>query len=271
MIKHFKYEQLMIHLKEMDNVAIAFSGGVDSTFLIKAAKEALGERVLALTVDTPYMPRWELSEASALAKHMGVVQKVITLPIPEEIRKNPENRCYLCKYHLFSRLRKEAEKAGVDHLLDGTNHDDTLDYRPGLKALSQLQVKSPLKELGITKKEIRAFSKALGLVTWNKPAYACLLTRIPHDTPIEAEELNRIEQAEKCFLEQGFKAIRVRSHGLLARIEIPPHEIASFIQEENRSGIIMKLKRLGYRYVTLDMEGYRTGSMNEAEKSGAAE
>lgn len=263
MINDTKYNKLITSLKNLGNAAVAFSGGVDSTFLLIAVKEALGENVLALTVAAPYIARWEIEEAKELSSRFNIKHKIIKAPIIDSIKHNPKNRCYLCKKEIFKMLKEEAEKLGFTNLLDGTNSDDATDYRPGLKALKELHIKSPLYENGITKDEIRAFSKEMELPTWDKPAYACLLTRIPFDHEITLEEIERVEKAEKYLMDLGFRAVRVRSHGDLARIEVDKEKLKNILDEEISCKIYDKLKNLGFIYVTIDILGYRTGSMNK--------
>lgn len=265
MIDHPKYKNLISYLKNLGSAVVAYSGGVDSTFLLASAKEALENNVLALTIDTPYMANWEIEEAVEICHKLNISHKVVKADMIDSIKMNPPDRCYLCKKHLFQTLISIAESKGLNHVLDGTNNDDLSDHRPGLRALKELKVKSPLKEAGITKSEIREFSRQLNLSTWDKPAYACLLTRIPHDTEIKEEELTRIEIAEKFLIDLGFKAVRVRSHGEIARIETDPVHFSKINDPEIKSKIIQKLKSIGYKYITLDLEGYRMGSFNPKE------
>ena len=265
MINHPKYKNLISYLKDLGSVVVAYSGGVDSTFLLAAAKEALENNVLALTIDTPYIANWEIEEAVEICHKLNVSHKVVKADMIDSIKMNPPNRCYLCKKHLFQSLISIAESKGLNHVLDGTNSDDLSDHRPGLRALKELKVKSPLKEVEITKNQIREFSRQLNLPTWDKPAYACLLTRIPHDTEIKEEELTRIEIAEKFLIDLGFKAVRVRSHGEIARIETDPVHFSIIIDPDIKLKIIEKLKSTGYKYITLDLEGYRMGSFNLKE------
>lgn len=264
-----KYEKLFTYLKKLGNAAIAFSGGVDSTFLVAIAKEALGNKAIALTVASPYIAKWEIEEALELTDKLGVTHKIITLPMLDSIRHNPENRCYVCKKAIFSRLLIETEKAGFTNLLDGTNCDDLGDYRPGLKALKELNILSPFVETGFTKKDIRHYSEKLNLPTWNKPAYACLLTRLPYNHEITEEEIQRIELSEKFLMDIGFKAVRIRSHGDLARIEVPAENRKDLIAESTSKIIADKLKEFGYNYVTIDILGYRMGSFNEKIKNNS--
>lgn len=262
MIENKKYLDLMDYLKKLGRVAVAFSGGVDSTFLLKAAKEALGDNVKAMTISAPYVPRWELEEAGHLAEELGVEHEIIEVPIINEIKNNPENRCYLCKKALFGIIQMTAEDQGYNYVVDGTNFNDLDDYRPGLKALEELNVKSPLVECKLTKEEIRSLSRELGLGTWDKPVYACLLTRIPYGNELNEEEFQRIEAAEKYLMDIGFRAVRVRSHGNLARIELDKKDRRRLFDEDILENISDKLKGLGFKYVTLDLAGYRMGSFN---------
>lgn len=257
MISHPKYKELLQYLEELQQAALAFSGGVDSTFLLAAAKEALGDSVIAITIDTPYIPRWELKEAAGICKSIGIRQEIIKLKIPENIKDNPSNRCYLCKGNIFSVLVKKSEELGINTVLDGTNADDKAELRPGMRALKELGIKSPLHELGIGKDLIREWSKELGLPTWDKPAYACLLTRVPHNTTIREEELKRIEKAETFLHSIGFRAVRVRSHGDLARIELPPDKIREAMGEVAGEKISAALKELGFEYISVDITGYK--------------
>jgi uncharacterized protein len=263
MMKEDKYSSFIKYMKELGSAAVAFSGGVDSTFLLKAAHEALGSRAVAVTIVSPYIPKWEIEEAKELAKEIGVRHELIQVPeIPEEIRHNPADRCYLCKNAVFSMIMEFAAASGLKHVVDGTNADDINEYRPGLRALKELGVKSPLLENGLSKSEIREISKGMGLPTWDKPSYACLLSRIPYGTELEEEMFARIENSEKYLMDRGFRAVRVRCHGDLARIEVPGSELHRLFYAELLKEISGKLKEFGFEYVTLDMQGYRTGSLN---------
>jgi len=258
--KEEKFEQI---LKNMKSVSIAFSGGVDSTFLLYKAKQVLNDRVESFTIKTPYIPSWEVEEAKELAQKIIVKHKVIALKYPENIRDNPENRCYLCKTQLFSFLKKLSKEQNLNYLCEGTNADDLLDYRPGRKAIQELGVRSPLLEAGLTKNEIRKLSKKADLPTWKKPAYACLLTRIPHNTNIELEILQRIEKAEKFLIDNNIKAIRVRTHDKLARIETTKENMKLLINEPLASEIYAYFKSIGYDFICVDILGYKTGSFNK--------
>jgi uncharacterized protein len=263
MINNEKYNELIKYIKGLGKVVLAFSGGVDSTFLLKVAKEALGDNVKAVTIMSPYIPKWEIAEAKELAKKLGVQHEIIEAPIIDSIKFNPENRCYLCKTAVFSMILSVAKDEGYKCVIDGTNFDDISDYRPGLKALKELEIKSPLLECKITKAEIRAFSKELGLNTWDKPAYACLLTRIPYGNELKVEDFEKIENAEKYMMSIGFRAVRVRCHGDLARVEVNKNDRNKLFNEELLDTIHNKIKECGFKYVTLDMQGYRVGSFNE--------
>jgi len=260
------YETLINFLNSFNNAAIAFSGGVDSTFLLQAAKDAFGDKVMAMTVNSPYIPDWEIEEAEALANKLKVKHIIVNAGIAEPIRNNPKDRCYLCKTFIFNMLKEVAKSHGFDNVMDGTNAEDSEDDRPGMKALRELEIISPLKETGFTKKEIRHFSKIKDLPTWEKPAYACLLTRLPYDTELNLEELKRIEKSEKFLIDMGIRAVRVRSHENLARIETSPDNITRIFEENLMDKISNQLRRYGFQYVTLDLEGYRTGSYKEIFK-----
>ncbi len=257
---HGKYDLLRQFFERLGKVAIAFSGGVDSTFLLAVAKEVLGEKVLALTVKTPYIPDWEVAEASAFCTTNHIDHRMIQMDILPEIMNNPENRCYLCKRRLFANLKEAARQSGYNHLLDGTNADDSGVYRPGLAALRELEIMSPLQEIGITKSEVRYYSSQMGLPTAEKPSHACLLTRIPYNTEIKYDELRRIEKAELYLSSMGFGASRVRSHGTMARIELEKERISEFVISEADGKLAAYFHKLGYEFITLDLEGYRSGS-----------
>lgn len=263
MINNEKYTNLIGYLKNMEKVVVAFSGGVDSTFLLKATKEALGNNIKAVTIQSPYIPTWEIEEAKQSVLKLGIEHEIIEVPIIDEIKKNPEERCYLCKKAVFNIIDSISKQQGYNYTIDGTNFDDIDDYRPGLRALKELNIKSPLMECKFTKQEIRDFSKELGLDTWNKPSYACLLTRIPYGNEFKEEVFIKIEKAEKYIIDRGVRAVRVRCHDNLARIEVNKNDINRVINEKILEGISNKLKELGFQYVTLDLEGYRTGSFNE--------
>jgi uncharacterized protein len=243
---------------------LAFSGGADSTFLARVASRVLGERFLAVTAASETYPARERRQAVDLAARLGFRHAVIEtseLGLPG-FRTNPPDRCYHCKKELFTRLRKVAEREGLPALLDGQNADDAGDYRPGARAAAELDVKSPLREAGLAKAEIRELSRREGLPTWDKPALACLASRFPYGREITAESLARVEAAEEYLRGLGLGQLRVRHHGDIARIEVKPADMAALAGAE-REGVVRRLRELGYAYVSLDLEGYRTGSMNE--------
>lgn len=252
-------------LSSLESTCIAYSGGVDSTFLLRVAKDVLGENVLAVTGTSPTYPRRELNEAIETAQKIGVRHLLISsneLDIPG-FSENTANRCYYCKHDLFGKLKAEAEKYGIKTVADGSNYDDTADYRPGRKAAKDLGVRSPLCEVKLTKNEIRYLSKELGLSTWNKPSFACLSSRIPYNEKITEEKLKQVEEAEGILRDLGFTQFRVRHHNDIARIEFIPNEMSSLNDSEMRLLIDSALKNLGFKYITVDLKGYRTGSMNE--------
>jgi len=253
-------------LKDLRAFVVAFSGGVDSSFLLHHAHSLGNLRITAVTVRTPYMPVREINEASAFAIANGIDHKIIDVSFPEVIRHNPVERCYLCKKILFSNILDFARANGFKYILDGTNADDKGEFRPGLRALSELGVVSPLAEAGLTKKEIRTFAHKARLELWDKPAMACLLTRIPYDTEVSEGMLRMIESAEDLLFEKGYPGTRVRVHGEIARIECMPGYLEKIIHDPDREHIVMNLKKIGFRFISLDLEGYRTGSMNQGTK-----
>ena len=259
-----KKKLLEDNLKSMGRIVVAFSAGVDSTYLLMTAREVLGENATALLVRSCLIPDSEICEAESFCREQGI--ELITLdydPLAmEEFCDNPKERCYICKKVLFSLILKKAEEIGADTVAEGTNADDEFDYRPGMKALKELGIRSPLKEAGLTKEEIRKLTEAAGLNTWNKPAFACLATRIPQGDRITAEGLLRIEKAEDFLKSLGLKQYRVRTHGDLARIEVIPQDMGYIMRDDVRLCIDARFRELGYRYVSVDIRGYRTGNMN---------
>jgi pyridinium-3,5-biscarboxylic acid mononucleotide sulfurtransferase len=249
-------------LKDLRSFVIAFSGGVDSSFLLHRAKSIGKMKMAAVTIRTPYMPAREINEATEFALSHGIDHKIIDLDFPEIIRHNPKERCYLCKKKLFSKIAEFASENGYQWIVDGTNADDSGEIRPGLRALEELSVKSPLAEAGLTKKEIRELLMKDGLQVWNKPAMACLLTRIPYETEISEGMLRMIGKAEDYLFDKGYPGTRVRLHGDIARIECLPGYLGRIIKDPEREQIVAYLKELGFRYISLDLEGYRTGSMD---------
>lgn len=265
---HQKYELLKEQLGTFDGLVIAFSGGVDSTFLLKVAHEVLGSKVLAVTARSSTYPEREFREAKEFTEKHGILHTVI---ISEELEvegfsDNPKNRCYLCKNELFTKIKEIASKQGIQHIAEGSNFDDLSDYRPGLKAVSEMGVISPLRTAGLTKEEIRTLSREMGLSTWNKPSFACLSSRFPYGHKITREKLEMVDKAEQYLLDSGFSQVRVRHHGDIARIEVSFDEIGKFFNRDFMQEVYEYFKKIGFTYTALDFKGYRTGSMNETLK-----
>jgi pyridinium-3,5-biscarboxylic acid mononucleotide sulfurtransferase len=274
-----KYENLLRILKDMKSLLIAFSGGVDSTFLVKAAQVALKDQVLAVTATSETYTSDELKLSKQYARDLGIRHEIIET---EELKypgfaSNPINRCYHCKKELFSKLKAIADARGFEAVADGSTMDDNHDHRPGLLAIRELGIRSPLREAGFDKKDIRELSRHLGLPTWDKPSIACLASRFPYGSTITREKLQMIDRAEQFLRDLGFTQLRVRHHEPTARIEVVPEEIQRLVSPEIREKVNRRFKEIGYQYVTVDLKGYRTGSMNETVdpallyKAGSAE
>jgi len=260
-----KLEKLISIIKSYESATVAFSGGVDSSFLLKVAFDVLGNNVLAVTAKSYTFPEREYNEAVSFVNKYGITHVTIVsneLEI-EGFSQNATNRCYICKRELFSKINALAKKANLKYVLEGSNQDDLSDFRPGLRAVEELSIASPLKEAGLTKDDIRILSKEMGLDTWKKPSFACLSSRFPYGQTITKEKLHMVDKAEQFLIDLGFEQIRVRHHGDVARIELPSDEIKKVFELNISNDIYAYFKELGFKYTSLDLRGYRTGSMNE--------
>jgi len=262
-----KYDRLKLILNEMGSVLVAFSGGADSTLLLKVAFDELAERAAAITINAPFHSRREISEARETAAIIGVRQMIHDAHRMDmtPLEHNPTDRCYICKNIVFGICRDIAAQNGFSFLVDGSNVDDLLEYRPGRRALHELNVRSPLQEVGLSKAEIRELSRRLGLETWNKPALACLLTRFPHGAEVNSARLLMVESGEAFLRDIGFGQLRVRIKDETALLELTESEMAGLLEEKVRSEVIDRFHSIGFTRIALDLEGYRTGSMNPKE------
>lgn len=263
---HIKYVQLQFILHEMESVVIGYSGGVDSSLLLKVAVDTLGANALAVIGKSDTYPSREYEEAEKFVKDLGVAYEIVYTKETDNLKfkENPPDRCYYCKTELFTKLSEIAKSKNIKWIADGTNVDDLGDFRPGLKAVREKNVRSPLLEAGFTKNDIRELSKVLKLPTWDKQSFACLSSRFPYGTKIDPEKLKKIDTAETFLRDNGFKYYRVRHHDdKTLRIEVGKNEIARFFDENFRKALIENFKNLGFVYITLDLEGFRSGSMNE--------
>ena len=258
------------YLGSLKKAAVAFSGGVDSAFLLKVAHNILGSNVIAVTAKPYSFPERELEETKAFCKETGIqhfICKVDELGI-DGFSKNPPDRCYLCKKELFGKIKEIAQEHGILNVAEGSNMDDCGDYRPGMAAIHELGIKSPLQKAGLYKTEIRKLSKDMELKTWEKPSFACLSSRFAYGEHITKEKLAMVDKAEQLLFDKGFRQARVRIHGRMARIEVLPDEIEKLARKDIREEIVLKLKSYGFTYISMDLEGYRTGSMNEVFMEG---
>ena len=263
-----KFEKLKNYLSSLESVVVAFSSGVYSTFLLKTAHDVLGDKVIAVTAESCSFPKRELNEAKLFCQKEGIKHIVVE---SEELEidgfcKNPVNRCYLCKKELFEKITEIAKENNIKNIVEGSNIDDNGDYRPGLQAVSELNIKSPLRYAELNKNEIRELSKKLELNTWDKQSFACLSSRFVYGEEITKEKLSMVDKAEQLLLDLGFHQLRVRIHGTIARIEVLPDEFPELIEEKNRLKIVTEFEKYGFTYISMDLKGYRTGSMNETLK-----
>lgn len=263
-----KFKKLKNYLSSLESVVVAFSSGVDSTFLLKTAHDVLGDKVIAVTAESCSFPKRELNEAKLFCQKEGIKHIIVE---SEELEidgfcKNPVNRCYLCKKELFEKITEIAKENNIKNIVEGSNIDDNGDYRPGLQAVAELNIKSPLRYAELNKEEIRELSKNIGLNTWDKQSFACLSSRFVYGEEITKEKLSMVDKAEQLLLDLGFHQLRVRIHGTIARIEVLPDEFPKLIEEKNRLKIVTEFEKYGFTYISMDLKGYRTGSMDETLK-----
>ena len=267
-----KLKRLRSIIRGYGSLVVAYSGGVDSAYLMSVAHDMLGENAIAVTAKSPSLPASELADATVLAEKLGWRHRIIETQEVSDPRYavNDARRCYFCKSNLYARLAELFPSDEWPAIANGTNVDDLGDYRPGLDAASERRVNSPLVDAGLTKADIRSLSKDAGLPTWDKPAQACLASRVPYGTPVTIETLSRIEAAEEALKDLGLRQLRVRHHGKTARIEVPEEDLAALIVPETRNEVVKRLRKIGYTYVTLDLAGYRSGSLNEVLPGSSA-
>ena len=260
-----KYKNLQKYVKNLGSLCVAFSGGVDSTYLLALAHEVLGDKMMAVTVRSSMYTKRECDGSKQFAVKLGARHVIIDADeySVKEFVENTKDRCYYCKHAIFTKIKEVAAQCGMAYVADGSNADDDNDFRPGMRAIKELGVVSPLKAAGLAKQEIRELSKEMGLPTWDKPSFACLASRIPYGINITREKLAMVEQAEDYLMHLGFKQFRVRHHGEIARIEVLPADRSKFLNEQLCEGVVREYKKIGFTYVALDLEGYRMGSMNE--------